>query len=137
MRTLLITSKDGTETQVDIPDGWFVTYGVAAVGIPKSDGRIPMALRIYENKDHQRAIFTDVINFRDMAIPIRVKKVNTQEKDGFMECDGVRKRTTFQAKTTSWINPDEPETGKPLLGMPDDSEMFSQSKISEELEVAV
>lgn len=66
MRTLLIEQKNGEELQVDIPEGFYVTYGPAAAGVSKafSDGKIPMALRIYESKNQQRAIFTDVVSFR-------------------------------------------------------------------------
>lgn len=87
-----------------------------------------MALRIYETDKVQLAIFTDIVGFRDMAIPIRVKEIKIQEKDGFMECDGIRKRTTFQAKTHNWVNPDrEEEEDKPkLLGMPQDVELFGE-----------
>lgn len=135
MRTLLITQKNGDETQIDVPETWKITFGPAVVGMPKSEGRVPMALRIYETEKLQRAIFTDVTSFRDMSIPIRVKKVNVQEKDGFMECEGVRKRTTFQASTTEWINPDEEVEDKPLLTMPTDAEMFDGKKNSIEVEV--
>lgn len=130
-RTLLITRRDGEEIQVDVPVDWKVTYGPAAVGIALSERNgksIPMALRIYETEKMQRAIFTDVVSFRDMSIPIRVKKVNVQEKDGFMECEGVRKRTTFQASTVSWVDPDssEPSENLPKIGMPTDKEIFVQ-----------
>ncbi len=126
-RTLLITLKNGDEIQIDIPTSWKVTYGYVQTGFTSKDGRtVPMALRIYETDKHQRAIFTDVASFRDMSIPIRVKKVSVQEKAGFMECEGVRKRTIFQASTVNWVNPDsnEPEDNPLEIGMPKDSEMF-------------
>ncbi len=129
-RTLLIKQGDGTELQIDIPDTWKVTFGPAARGESapsKGHGmKMPMALRLYESEKKQRAVFTDVVSFRDMAIPMRVKTVNVQEKQGFMECEGTRKQTTFQAKTVSWINPDDPDAPiGPLLAMPDDDEMFN------------
>lgn len=129
-RTLLVTRSDGEEFQIDIPKDWSVTFGPAAVGIPKVEGKVAMALRIYEGDTKtgkQRAIFCGITSFRDMAIPIRVKKIDIQEKEGFMECDGVRKRTTFQARQQAWVNPDaDPETSSnALLNMPQDDTMFN------------
>lgn len=125
-RTLLIKKKDDTELQIDIPEEWKVTFGPAAAGIARSEGRVPLALRIYETEKLQRAIFTDVESFRDMSIPIREKRINTQTKDGFVEVDGARKRTSFQAQTMEWVNPDgdEPKTNN-LIDMPSDQEIFN------------
>ncbi len=83
---------------------------------------MPLALRFYESETKQRAIFTDVVSFRDTSIKIEEKLVRIQEKDGYVECEGTRKRTTFQAKTTEWINPDEEKDGVPML--PSDKDMF-------------
>lgn len=131
-RTLLITKKNGEEMQVKVPVGWYVTFGPVAVATSRSDGRMPMALRIYESDKNQRAIFTDIESFRDMAIPVRVKKTNVQEKEGYMECEGVKKKTTFQAVTTEWTDPDNVEDKPALLGMPKDSEIYGLSKESPE-----
>ncbi len=67
---------------------------------------------------------------RYMSIPIREKRIKVQEKEGFVEYEGNRKRTTFQAKTAEWINPDEEvaEDAK-LIGMPDDSEIFPTEEL--------
>lgn len=128
IRTLLVVKNDYTEFQVDIPDTYKVTFGPAFVGGTSAEkhGKIPMALRIYENEKMQLAIFTDVASFRDMSIPLRVKEVKIQEKDGFIECDGVKKRTTFQAKTYDWVNPDAKAEEQPKLLKPSDTEMFGE-----------
>lgn len=130
-RTIQITKSNGDEIQVDIPASWKITFGPAVTGNGKTlaDGRrvMPMALRLYETDTQQRAIFTDVISFRDLSIPMRVKQVRVQEKDGYTELDGVRKRTTFQAKTHEWVPADDiKEPDKPLLGMPKDQEIFGK-----------
>lgn len=136
-RTILITKTDGEEIQVDIPANWKITFGpaVANAGKARMEGAttgyrmMPMALRLYESEKMQRAIFTDVASFRDLSIPMRVKKTRVQEKDGFMECEGVRKRTTFQAKTHEWVDADvEAKQNPPLLDMPDDEEVFGKKK---------
>ena len=82
-----------------------------------------MALRFYENSDKQRAIFIDVVSFRDMSIPIEQEITKVQEKEGYMECDGVRKKTTFSAQTSEWINPDEVAI---LPALPNDKDIFDE-----------
>lgn len=131
IRTLLVTKGNGEEFQIDIPKTWKVTFGPVCAGSnasqeTRSKGNIPMALRVYESDKCQRAIFLDIISFRDMDIPIRVKKANVQEKEGYMECDGVRKRTTFQATSFDWINPDEVVDKPKLLDTPTDVELFGK-----------
>ena len=123
-RTLLIKHDNGDETQIEIDASWKVTLGPLVVGGKEPGKRIPIALRVYETETLQRAVFTDVTWFRDMSIPIKVKRTSINEKDGFVECDGIRKRTTFQATTTEWINPDTGVQSENLLKMPEDSEIF-------------
>ena len=91
---------------------------------------MPMALRFYESDTKQRAIFTDVVSFRDTSIAIEEERQNVQEKDGYMECDGRKKRVSFQAKTREWINPDETPESFPML--PADSEIFDMSDITDD-----
>jgi len=113
MTTYLITHEDRTERKITVPSDWKVTFGPAARGANRLGGpgsgvvKVPLALRFYESETKQRAIFTDVVSFRDISIKTEVKKVKIQEKQGFMECDGQRKATTFQATTEEWIDPDE------------------------------
>jgi hypothetical protein len=127
MKTYLIHHKNGSKRKITVPESWKVTFGPAAKGMRTgtSSGnalQIPLALRFYESDTKQRAIFTDVVSFRDTSIKIEELKEEIQEKDGYMECDGVKKRTTFQAKVRSWVNPDEDSDDLPQL--PEDSTMF-------------
>jgi len=129
-RTLLVERRGGEEFQVDIPSGWKVTFGPLAVSNGPKTGngpQMPMALRLYESDNCQRAVFTDVVSFRDMSIPMRMKKVNVQEKHGVIEFDGVRKATTFQATSVDWINPDNTDQPK-QLERPTDAEMFNETE---------
>ena len=109
--TYLIVHEDGTERKITVPSSWKVTFGPASRGAHKSSSgsnfKVPLALRFYENETRQRAIFTDVVSFRDLSIKTQVKKRSTQEKHGFMECDGKKKATVFQATVEEWIDPDE------------------------------
>jgi len=111
MKTYLIEHDNGEERKITVPANWKVTFGPAASGSYKSDttGRykMPLALRFYEGKDKQRAIFTDVKSFRDLSIKVEIRKISVQEKQGYMECDGERKATTFRAEVATWVNPDE------------------------------
>jgi hypothetical protein len=123
-KTYLIHHKDGSKRRITVPESWKVTFGPATRGNrdKHSNLKMPMALRFYESDAKQRAIFTDVVSFRDTSIKIEELKEEVQEKDGYMECDGVKKRTTFQAKVRTWVNPDEESDELPKL--PDDTSMF-------------
>lgn len=128
-KTYIIICADGSKRKVTVPEDWKVTFGPACAGENKSTDhkfKMPMALRFYETKDKQRAIFTDVVSFRDSSIKIEEERIQTQEKHGFMECEGARKATTFQATTKEWVNPDE-EVSTKLL-MPSDSELFDKEE---------
>jgi len=117
-KTYIIEKEDKTRVRVTVPEEWKVTFGPAARGSNSTSGRtlkMPMALRFYEADNKQRAIFTDVISFRDASILIEEEKTDIQEKDGFTECDGKRQRTTFQVKRKKWINPDDSISDEPLL----------------------
>ena len=124
---------DNTRKRITVPETWKVTFGPAAKGMNASKNgsnlRMPMALRFYEDEKHQRAIFTDVKSFMDSSIKIEEEIVNIKEKDGFVECDGVKKRTTFQAKTKEWININDIKEDQPLL--PEDSTMFEFGEVRE------
>jgi hypothetical protein len=127
-KTYLIEFENGCRKKITVPEEWKVTFGPATKGVDHSGERrykVPMAIRFYETESKQRAIFTDVVSFRDMAIKIEEEKVRVVEKDGFMECEGVRKRTSFQAATREWIDPDMEQTA-PLL--PNDSSIFEIDK---------
>ena len=129
-KTYIISHENGTRRKITVPEDWKVTFGPAVKGSRASESRstykMPMALRFYESETKQRAIFTDVKSFRDTSIKIEEERVSTQEKEGYTEVDGVRKKTTFHASTKEWVDPDEvgevPLIEKP--DMPEDDEIF-------------
>jgi len=126
--TYLMEFKNGKRQRVTVPSTWKVTFGPAARGVNKGTGsrqEIPLALRFYESENKQRAIFTDVVYFRDTSIKIEEERIDVQQKDGFMECEGQRKRVNFQATSRQWTNPDELIKAMPQL--PADSEIFTTS----------
>jgi len=125
-KTYLIRHKDNSERRITVPESWKVTFGPAVKGMRSGTGvnlKVPLCLRFYESDTKQRAIFTDVVSFRDTSILIEERKVEVQEKEGYMECDGVKKKTTFQAKSTTWVNPDNPSKEIPQL--PSDASIFN------------
>jgi len=126
MIVYIIEHDNGTRSRITVPENWKVTFGPAVKGFNSGDNtyrKVPMALRFYESDTKQRAIFTDVKSFRDASIQIEREEVKVQEKAGFMECEGVRKRTVFQATVKEWVSESEAEQTQPLL--PSDAEMFN------------
>ena len=132
-KVYIITHEDKTKKRITVPADWKVTFGPAARGENAGNRsgqhlKMPMALRFYESETKQRAIFTDVVSFRDASIKIEEERTNIQEKEGYVECDGVRKKTIFSATVKEWINPDAVnEPTVPLL--PTDSEMFNTNNV--------
>ena len=120
-RTYLLEMNDGSKRKITVPSAWKVTFGPAVVATRntstnKFSGRIPMAIRFYESKDQQRAIFTDVINFRDMSIPILEERVEVKTKRGTLSVDGANRNVSMNATIKQWLNPDEDnEEQNPLL----------------------
>ena len=114
-KTYLVEFKNGAEKRITVPEEWKVTFGPCVAG-GNSNGKfeMPLALRFYETKEKQRAIFTDVRSFRDMDIEVMEKKIVTQEEIGYVERKGVKKATTFHASTVEWVNPDV-DTDQELL----------------------
>ncbi len=123
-RIYLIEHDNGIKRKITIPSDWRVTFGPAAVGMNKNPTnrlKMPMALRFYEDENRQRAIFTDIVSFRDMSIPIEEERVTTENKQGVMDVDGASRSVHFEAKIKSWINPDdENEVNAPALDIGDD-----------------
>lgn len=129
MITYIITHEDKSKKRITVPADWKVTFGPAVKGgnAGQRNGttggymKMPMALRFYESEKKQRAIFTDVVSFRDASIKIEEEITKTQEKEGFTEFDGIRKRTTFQATVKEWVDPDR---ANDLPALPTDTEIY-------------
>jgi len=121
-KTYLIEFANGRRQKVTVPEDWKVTFGPAAAGVNKERNgyKMPLAIRFYESKEKQRAIFTDVVSFRDMSISIEEERVESKTKIGQMEIDGMRKNVNLNAHVRSWINPDdEDELNAPAISMGD------------------
>ena len=79
----------GDRFRIDIPANFKVTFGSLSPGSKYGGGG--MALRVYESDTKQRAVFTDVISFRDLSIPVRKYVKNTKSKaESERDAKGVR-----------------------------------------------
>jgi len=87
LRRVLIKYTDLQEPDeiIEIPDDWKMTFGPWS---PRNRSDTPRTytegdnqrkpgwiLRIYEGKEQQRAVFTNVESFRDLSIPVFRKKI--------------------------------------------------------------
>jgi hypothetical protein len=109
--TYLLIHENKTKRKVTVPSDWKVTFGPLVVGGNRNRGdrqfKIPVALRFYENEKQQRAVFLDVISFRDLSIPVLEEKVEIRDKFGNLEVDGARKNVAVRAEMREWVDPDK------------------------------
>ena len=73
-RQLLIERNNGKDLKITIPADFKVTFGQVQPGKGGGYGE-GFALRIYKTEKDQRAVFTNVKSFRDLAIPVEEKIV--------------------------------------------------------------
>lgn len=69
----------GKELRVSIPEGWKITFGPLVPGMGQSG---TLAFRVYETKEKQRLLLTDVTSFRDETVLIE-----SREQDGWADVD--------------------------------------------------
>ena len=79
--TYELTFANGSIKNITVPSSWKVTFGPAYVPNgtrPNAVRRqVPMAIRFYETKDRQKAIFLDVISFLDTSLDIDIVRPAT------------------------------------------------------------
>jgi len=122
-KTYILECKGGKQRKLVVPEEWKVTFGPLIPG--ERHGQGTLALRFYEGKDKQRAIFTDVQSFRDAAIPLLEKVTKTQSKRHKKNTPEGMKDFVVEARVTEWRDPDDPQDSAPhdeFLALPDDSE---------------
>jgi hypothetical protein len=79
MRSLIVQTAENEEFRITIPTNACATFGPAVPYVPKA-GYTPThngySLRIYKtkSKDSLMAVFTGIISFRDIAIPMEVRQ---------------------------------------------------------------
>lgn len=110
-KTYILELKGGKQRKLEVPEDWKVTFGPLIPG--ERGGNGTLALRFYEGKDKQRAIFTDVQSFRDASIPILEKVTRTQSKRHTKNTPEGAKDFIVEARMTEWRDPDSPEDTMP------------------------
>lgn len=111
LKVYILETKDGMR-KVTVPAAWRVTFGPLIAG--DKGGHGTLCLRFYENnKENQRAIFTDVRTFRDESIPIMEKVTRTKQQVMRKDGPGGSRDVIVEARMTEWVDPNKPEDIQP------------------------
>ncbi len=109
LKTYILELKNGNLRRVTVPADWKVTFG-PLIPADRHSGGGCLALRFYESKEKQRAIFTDVKSFRASDIPIEERVTKTQTKHMQKQTPEGVKDVLVEARVTEWRNPDDDQT---------------------------
>jgi hypothetical protein len=103
-RTYEIVTSTGRR-RITVPETYKVTFGAVVPGA-KANGYSGggWGLRIWESADKQRAVFSDVVSFRDLSIPVEVMAVRKFGDDDWFPDDGTAKAGTVER---AWKSIDE------------------------------
>lgn len=120
-RTYEIVTTRGKQ-RITVPDTYKVTFGAVVPGTKGSGGYGGWGLRIWESTDKQRAVFSDVISFRDLSIPVEVEAVRKFGSDDWLLDDGsyTGKRAGLVEK--AWKPIDEIREPEPKVALDDESD---------------
>ena len=110
-RTYVLTLKDGDIRKITIPSSWKITFG-NVVPYQGKDARHNneqrIALRLYEGtKDNLRAVFTDVVSFRDISFPVLERRTTVQRQAAQKHTNHGMKDVVVEARVTEWVDPDD------------------------------
>ena len=105
MKIYILELKNGKLRRIHIPADWKVTFGPLIPG--GRDGHGTLALRFYEGKEHQRAIFTDVKSFRDSSIQIEERQIKVESQRVRKDTEAGAKDFVVEARSSEWVNPDD------------------------------
>ena len=109
MKTYVLDMKSGGQRKVTVPAAWKVTFGPLVPGTRDGNGNSNLCLRFYESANQQRAVFANVVAFRDESIQILEKVTRKQAQTVYRDAPGGRKSFVVEAHASSWQNPDAPE----------------------------
>jgi len=104
MRTYLIKQRGNQARKITIPESWKVTYGALHGGAGRGSGMDGNVLRIYETKEKQRAIFTEVTSFLDLSIPVQKLVYDEEDVRKVMNEKGVKKSEAQSMVTMKWVD---------------------------------
>lgn len=109
-KTYILELKNGDTRKITVPAHWKLTYG-NVVPYAGKDQRGSMesrvALRLYDGtKENLRAVYTDVVSFRDAAIGTLEKRTQVQRKASQRATDKGMRDVIVEARVTEWVDPD-------------------------------
>lgn len=104
IRTYEIVTANGI-IRMDIAESWKVTYGPVSPGA-KSYGS-GNALRVYESDTKQRAIFLDVVSFRDLSIPVKRLLVKHKGSEKWQSDHNGSNRQSKSVIERKWVTDEE------------------------------
>lgn len=104
-KTYILELKGGNLRKVTVPASWKVTFGPLIPG--DKGGHGTLALRFYESKENQRAIFTDVKSFRADDIPVQERITKTKNQRIRKSTPEGDKFVDVEARVSEWRNPDD------------------------------
>lgn len=112
VRTYEIEFSNGSAIRVDIPETYKVTYGpIIGPGSAKSGGTAAYgggnAFRAWENENRQRLLFTDVVRFRDISLPMQRRAVRKFGTEIWMADDGKWTGQKSLEVQKSWVDIDQ------------------------------
>lgn len=94
--------------RITVPETWKLTFGPTVPYVKGSTMNNPTALRFYEgSKDNLRAVFTDVIAFRDADMEIMERRTEVKRQVVQKQSAGGMKNVEVEARVTEWVNPDD------------------------------
>ena len=130
-KTYILELKNGDTRKITVPAHWKLTYGnvVPYQGKDARQGEARIALRLYDgSKDNLRAVYTDVVSFRDSSIGTMEKRTQVQRKASQRQTDKGLRDVIVEARVTEWVDPDNEESG----GVPSDFQRIGHSPSEED-----
>jgi len=112
-KTYVLELKNGETRKITVPAHWKLTYGnvVPYVGKDQRPGEHRIALRLYDgSKENLRAVYTDVVAFRDSEISTLEKRTQVQRKASQKATDKGLRDVIVEARVTEWVDPDNEDT---------------------------
>lgn len=111
-KTYIMDLSGGRLRRITVPASWKVTFGPL---VPRREDdrhqHKTFALRFYEGKDQQRAIFTDVLSFRDESLKVEERITKTKQQVVKKEAPGGAREMVVEARITEWRDPLAPQDG--------------------------
>lgn len=109
-KTYVLELKNGDTRKITVPAHWKLTYGnvVPYQGKDARGGEARIALRLYEgNKENLRAVYTDVVAFRDADIATLEKRTSVKRQARVERTEDGDRDVVVEARMTEWVDPDK------------------------------